>query len=123
MTRPRIRRVSPVVWAAPLLAACAGADPVADPRSHTVEMREMAFVPAELRVNPGDTIVWINRDIVPHTATAPDSAWSSPPLAEGERWRMVVGAAASGQYLCAFHPVMEARLIVDPAHLLQEQTQ
>lgn len=92
------------------------------PTSHTVEIGEMAFHPPELRVQPGDTVLWINLDFVPHTATAPDSAWTSPTLAQGERWQMVVrgsdaGDAVAGSpdaetYACAFHPVMEARLII-----------
>ncbi len=106
-----------VLWAGPLLLACGGdaaRDAGAVPsRTHTVEIRDMAFHPTELRVHPGDTIVWINRDFVPHTATSPDSAWTSPPLAQGESWRMVVGGPGVGTYICAFHPVMEASLIVD----------
>lgn len=103
-----------MLWAGPLLVACAGDAPGPVPETHTVEIRDMAFVPAELRVRPGDTIVWVNRDFVPHTATAPDSAWTSPPLAQGERWRMVARAPGEGTYICAFHPVMEARLIIEP---------
>ena len=44
------------------------ADPV--PQRHVVEIRGMAFHPEVLEVRRGDTVVWINRDIVPHTATA-----------------------------------------------------
>lgn len=102
-----------ILWAAPVLAGCAGEDAAAPARTHTVEIREMAFHPAELQVRPGDTIVWINRDFVPHTATAPDSAWTSPPLARDERWQRVARAPGAGTYICAFHPVMEARLVVE----------
>ncbi len=80
----------------------------------------MAFHPAALRVRAGDTIVWVNRDFVPHTATAPDSAWTSPPLGQGERWSMVAPVAGAGTYICAFHPVMEARLIVEPSTSVEE---
>lgn len=75
----------------------------------------MEFHPAELPLRSGDTVVWINRDPVPHTATGPDSAWTSPPLAPGERWTMIALDPDAGQYVCAFHPTMEARLIVDPS--------
>lgn len=123
MSRRQSHPAWPVLWAAPLLVGCSVDHAGAEPRTRTVEISQMAFHPAELRAQPGDTIEWINRDIVPHTATAPDSAWTSPPLAEGERWRMVVGADASGEYLCAFHPVMEARLTVEQTPPVQEQTQ
>lgn len=124
MIRRSLRVGGGLSWVVPLLLACgtgASDRPEAPrPESHTVEIRSMAFHPAELRVHPGDTVVWVNRDLVPHTATAADSAWTSPPLARGERWRMVVRAAAAGSYLCVFHPVMEAHLIVDPPPSTEE---
>lgn len=90
------------------------------PVTRTVEIRDMEFHPAELRVRPGDTVVWVNHDYVPHTATGPDSAWTSPPLAQDERWRMVARPSGSGTYLCVFHPVMEGRLIVDPSASVED---
>ena len=33
-------------------------------RMHTIEIRGMEFHPAELTVALGDTVVWINRDVV-----------------------------------------------------------
>lgn len=84
------------------------------PVSHTVEIRDMAFHPTELRIRPGDTVTWINRDFVAHTATAPDSAWTSPPLARGEAWRMVADSPGIRDYVCAFHPVMDGRLLTEP---------
>lgn len=108
-----VHAVSRVLWASPLLVACVGEQGNPVPDTHTVEIREMAFRPAELRVRAGDTIVWVNRDFVQHTATAPDSAWTSPPLARGERWRMVARGPGTSTYICAFHPAMEARLMVD----------
>lgn len=110
-----------MLWASPLLVACIGEQGNPVPETHTVEIREMAFRPAELRVRAGDTIVWVNRDFVPHTATAPDSAWTSPPIARGERWRMVARAPGTSTYICAFHPAMEARLIVDSPSSAEEQ--
>lgn len=98
---------------APLLVACIDGGEGRPPRGHTVEIRDMAFHPAELHVSPGDTVTWINRDFIPHTATAPDSAWTSPPLALGESWQMVVRAPGVGSYICAFHPSMEARLVAE----------
>jgi plastocyanin len=37
---------------------------------HAVEIRGMAFHPEVLEIRLGDTVVWTNRDLVPHTATA-----------------------------------------------------
>lgn len=119
MSRRRTRVAGGPLLVVPLLVACGlGAEDGPErppPETHTVEIRGMAFRPAELRVRAGDTIVWVNRDFVPHTATATDSAWTSPPLGQGEQWRRVALESEAGPYLCAFHPVMEARLVVDPS--------
>lgn len=113
-----------LLWVVPALLACevgSQGDPGAGaPETHVVEIREMAFHPTALQVQVGDTIVWINQDFVPHTATAPDSSWTSPSLAQGERWAMVAGAHQTGTYLCAFHPVMKAELVLHPTPSAEE---
>ncbi len=75
-----------------------------------VEIHDMAFEPAVVGARPGDTLVWVNRDIFPHTVTAADSSWSSPPLGPGERWRLVAEAGSAGAYGCRFHPTMEGQI-------------
>ena len=77
---------------------------------HVVEIREFAFVPAAPALSPGDTVVWINRDIVSHTATAEDGSWDSGEIEPGGRWEMVVEASTPPVYFCAFHPSMKGRL-------------
>jgi plastocyanin len=83
---------------------------------HTIEIRGMAFHPESLTVAPGDTVVWINRDIVPHTATASGSAakWSTAQLAQGESGRYVPRRAGTIQYICALHPTMRGTLTIRP---------
>ena len=46
-------------------------------RTHIVTITNFQFVPAEITVNVGDTIKWINQDFIPHTATADDNSWDS----------------------------------------------
>ena len=41
-----------------------------EPETHTVTIEEMRFQPERLTVARGDTIVWVNKDLVPHTATS-----------------------------------------------------
>ena len=79
-------------------------------RSHRVVIEEMRFAPARLTVAPGDTVSWINRDFVPHTATAADRSWNSGTLEQGDRWSLVVEDGGSIDYTCLFHPTMSGRL-------------
>lgn len=83
-------------------------------RVHVVDVRGFGFVPATVRASVGDTVVWINRDALPHTATATDSAWTSPELTMNERWRWVVTGSGTREYLCAYHPTMRGVIEVRP---------
>lgn len=81
---------------------------------HRVEMRGFGFVPAELSVMTGDTVVWLNRDLVPHTATASDGSWDTGSVSTGDSARVVVRGA--GRYLCTFHASMMGTLKVREQH-------
>lgn len=81
-------------------------------RRHVVEIAGFAFRPARLSVAPGDTVVWVNRDIVPHTATDSAGTWDSGALGPGATWSLVPSAEGELAYLCALHPSMKGRLIV-----------
>lgn len=92
-------------------AAPQPADPV--PQRHVVEIQGMAFHPAVLEVERGDTVVWINRDIVPHTATSTrKSAWDTGPLLQGKSGQYVPHHKGEDPYFCQLHPVMLGKLIV-----------
>jgi plastocyanin len=92
--------------------ACAPAAGEPAPTRHTVEMRGFAFHPASLTLAPGDTVVWVNRDVVPHTATGPGDSWDSGSIGAGASWSRVFTEADTTAYLCDFHPTMTGRLIV-----------
>jgi plastocyanin len=79
-------------------------------RSHTIEISGFAYDPARLEVAPGDTVVWINRDAVPHTATREGGGWDSRSLASQSEWRFVVTRDDGGPYFCTFHPTMRGTL-------------
>lgn len=70
-----------------MLAAAAPSRPdEAPPHRHVVEIRGMAFHPEVLSLRRDDTVVWINRDIVAHTATATrKSDWSTGPPVDRSR--------------------------------------
>ena len=81
------------------------------PSTHTVEIRQMKFQPAELVVQKGDTVVWINNDIVTHDVTEePGKTWTSSVIPVGGSWSMVVNQSAD--YYCSIHVVMKGKLVV-----------
>src|SRR6187431_2401579 len=52
---------------------------------HAIEMSQMKFDPAELKVKKGDKVVFVNHDMVAHDVTEQSTkAWNSSPMAEGQ---------------------------------------
>ena len=82
------------------------------PRAHTVSIRNFAFDPVDVVVAIGDTVVWSNADIVPHTATATDTVWDSKSIGANGTWRFVAGARGRHEYYCVFHPTMKGAIVV-----------
>jgi len=79
----------------------------------TVVIRDLAYLPATLRVKVGDTIEWKNADAVPHTATAVDGkTFDSGSIVKGAPWHYAAKHKGTFQYACTFHPNMKATLIV-----------
>ena len=83
------------------------------PVTHTVTIDAARFSPASLTVKPGDTIVWVNKDILAHTATAANGAFDSKVIQPGKSWKYVARKQGAFDYTCAFHP-MNGRLVVQP---------
>ncbi len=82
------------------------------PRTHTVDIAEMRFTPSMLIVRPGDTVEWVNRDLVPHTVTSREAGLDSGPIAPDTSWRWTAVGPATMTYVCTLHPTMSARLDV-----------
>ncbi|ETW94442.1 MAG: hypothetical protein ETSY1_34835 [Candidatus Entotheonella factor] len=103
-----------VVMIAVLAAAMVptGANPKPDGVRHRVNIQRFTFEPASLVVAPGDTVVWVNLDIVPHTITATDESWDSQTLQANGAWEMRVTEAMTGDYFCRFHPTMVGQVKV-----------
>jgi plastocyanin len=78
---------------------------------YTIEIRAFAFRPDTLRVAAGDTLVWTNRDVVPHTATA--AGWDSGPIEADSSWETVATTPDTIGYVCTLHPAMTGALIIE----------
>ena len=77
----------------------------------TVKIEGMQFVPATLTVRRGDKVVWQNKDVVPHTATA-KGKFDSGHIATGGNWSHAMKKAGRHDYVCTFHPGMKAVVVV-----------
>ena len=80
--------------------------------THTVTIEGMKFSPATVTVKKGDKVVWQNKDMVPHTATA-KGRFDSGSIAQGKSWSHAMSKAGRYDYICNFHPGMKATVVVE----------
>jgi plastocyanin len=98
---------SGLVMLALALNSCSS--PNEKPKTYTVEIKDMKFVPDTVTVNKGDTILWLNKDMVAHDVTEQGSkAWSSSIIPAGQSWKMAVADGAD--YYCSIHVVMKGKI-------------
>jgi plastocyanin len=82
-------------------------------QTYTVEMSKLKFMPDTITVHVGDTVVFVNKDIVPHTATQKPAGWDSSTIKKDGSWTFRAEAAGSFDIICRFHPVMKGKLVVE----------
>ncbi|WP_375230122.1 cupredoxin domain-containing protein [Roseobacter sp. S98] len=86
--------------------------------THVVDVKVSGFefAPAAVEIIAGDTVVWVNHDIAPHTATAVEGDWDTGTLEKGEEARIIFKEPGLHRYFCAYHPHMtgEIRVLSKP---------
>jgi plastocyanin len=90
--------------ALPLLAAAA---------NHVVTIEGFEFKPQTLHVKRGDTVEWVNKDILDHTATTRQPGFDSKAIKPGAAWRWTAQRAGQYPYICSFHPNMTGTVEVE----------
>jgi len=78
-----------------------------------ISMENLVISPAEATAKVGDTVEWINKDVLAHTATARNGDWdvTIPPK---KTVTLILKKAGAIDYYCRFHPNMKATLTVMP---------
>jgi plastocyanin len=82
------------------------------PRTLAVTIEGMRFSPETIQAAVGDTVVWTNKDLVPHTVSAVDASFDSGSIAPGTTFTLLVKTPGAKPYACRFHPTMKATLDV-----------
>ncbi len=101
-------------WRLPIAAVLmSGMSVPAHAASIQISMENLVISPAEASAKVGDTIEWINKDILAHTATARNGDFDvTMPPNKTVTW--VLKKAGTVDYYCRFHPNMKATLTVAP---------
>ena len=68
------------------------------------------YIPLNLEVTPGTTVIWVNDDSVPHTIQSQNERgeiiglFNSAPLQTGETFEYTFDESGVYNYYCSFHP-------------------
>ena len=78
-----------------------------------ISIQSFQFVPAILTIKPGTAVTWINRDEEPHNVVSPDRVFRSKAIDGGEKFTTVFDKPGTYNYICAVHPHMRGKIVVE----------
>lgn len=114
--RARVLRTRPgmtaSVAAAVFLTVLAGAP--ASAAEIKVGIDNFTFNPKVVTVKTGDTVVWTNKDDIPHTVTDPGK-FRSKALDTDDSFSFTFTTPGSYSYFCSLHPMMTGKIVVEAA--------
>lgn len=79
---------------------------------HRIVIEAMQYSPATLEVRRGDTVIWVNKDPFPHTASADGGEFDSREIPAEGTWGMEAARVGTYPYRCGLHPGMRGVLVV-----------
>ena len=90
------------------------AQQAAAPAGKVVEVKvdNFSFSPQTITIAAGTTVIWTNRDDIPHTVVSDDKVFKSKVLDTDEKFTYTFDKAGNFPYFCSVHPKMTAKVIV-----------
>ena len=77
----------------------------------TVEMKDACFRPSTLRIDPGDTVTFVNLDAMTHNVAA--MGWGQlEDMNQGDAFNATFEETGVYAFACAYHPGMTAAILV-----------
>ncbi len=90
------------------LLLCIGVSQAA-PAEVQIKITKFKFEPAEVTVQPGTRIRWVNLDDTPHTvlsAQGQEKVIASKAMDTDDKYELVIGKEGDYSYFCTVHPFM-----------------
>lgn len=97
----------------PAIVLLAGLAVPAHAATIQIVIDKLVYAPAEVSAKVGDTVEWVNKDVLAHTATAKNGDWNVM-ISPNKTATLLLKKAGSVDYYCKFHPNMTAKLNVSP---------
>jgi plastocyanin len=104
-------RLAPIAASGAALLRTVPSPAAAAAHTYTVIMDKMKFGPLPANLRKGDTIIWVNRDFIRHTATAADHSFDVD-LPAGAKGKTILNHSGAIPFTCRFHPGMKGVLQV-----------
>jgi len=96
-----------------VLAARAQASPATLQGAQTnIAITNFIFMPGDVTIQVGDTVIWTNNDTAPHTVDADSGAFKSGTMNKGDTFSYQATQPGVYTYYCQFHPFMKATITV-----------
>ena len=89
------------------LSVAASADPAVD-----IAVKGFAFSPQNLKIAPGTTVTWTNRDDEPHIIVSGEAKFRSDALDTGDKFSFTFVTPGTYTYFCTLHPQMTGAIEV-----------
>lgn len=97
-------------------AAGSSTTPSRSPAGRTVTVGEIngkfAFVPHQITVKPGTTVLWRNKSAMPHTVTSDVVGGFNKSLGQGGTVSVPFSKPGTYTYHCSIHPYMHGVIVV-----------
>ena len=88
------------------------ASPAAAGETIQVSIDNFSYLPKQLTVKAGTTVVWTNKDDTPHTVTSNDKIFSSALIDTNEKFQYTFTKPGNYPYFCKVHPMMTGKVVV-----------
>ena len=84
------------------------------PAETRASIDDFMFKPESITVPVGTTVVWQNKDDIPHTVVSLDGTFRSAALDTEDKFGFTFDKAGTFEYFCSLHPYMKAKVVVAP---------
>ncbi len=78
-----------------------------------VAIDNFAFTPKVMTVKAGATVLWTNKDDIPHTVTSDNNVFSSPVLDTNQSFQFKFASSGKFAYFCKLHPRMTGVVVAE----------
>src|ERR1700726_3828728 len=94
------------------VASAASVQGPAKSQEVVVKIDNFSFMPHDITVATGTTVIWVNNDDIPHTIVSTTDLFKSKALDTDDKFSFKFDKPGTYEYFCSIHPKMTAKVVV-----------